>query len=168
MQTKHLVALLFSAAAALRHRSTVTPLRVARGGADDDGDALFGGDDAAAAPKMPGSLQDMMGSMPGMPPGFDPNNPAEYEAAMEQLLDSPMMQEFLQDPEKMEQSRQALLNNPMAMQMMKSMPGFEEIINDKDKFAERMLASKAQFDAMRAASKADTAAESAAASEFDD
>ena len=33
---------------------------------------------------------------------------------------------------------------------------------DKDKFAERMLASKAQFDAMRAASKADAAAESAA------
>ena len=46
---------------------------------------------------------------------------------MEQFLDSPMMQEFLNDPEKMEQSRQALLNNPMAMQMMQQMPGFEEM-----------------------------------------
>ena len=41
---------------------------------------------------------------------------------MEQFLDSPMMQEFLNDPEKMEQSRQALLNNPMAMQMMQQNP----------------------------------------------
>ncbi len=87
---------------------------------------------------------------------------------MEQFLDSPMMQEFLNDPEKMEQSRQALLNNPMAMQMMQQMPGFEEIINDKDKFQERMLASKAQFDAMRKEAGKSSAAEQAAASEFDD
>jgi hypothetical protein len=87
---------------------------------------------------------------------------------MEQFLDSPMMQEFLNDPEKMEQSRQALLNNPMAMQMMQQMPGFEEIINDKDKFQERMLASKEQFDAMRKEAGKSSAAEQAAASEFDD
>lgn len=87
---------------------------------------------------------------------------------MEQFLDSPMMQEFLNDPEKMEQSRQALLNNPMAMQMMKQMPGFEDIINDKEKFQERMLASKAQFDEMRKEASKGNAAEQAAASEFDD
>ena len=87
---------------------------------------------------------------------------------MEQFLDSPMMQEFLNDPEKMEQSRQALLNNPMAMQMMQQMPGFEEIINDKDKFQQRMLESKTQFDAMREAASKDKAAEAAAASEFED
>ena len=56
----------------------------------------------------------------------------------------------------------------MAMQMMKQMPGFEEIINDKDKFQERMLASKAQFDAMRKEAGKSSAAEQAAASEFDD
>jgi len=48
-------------------------------------------------------------------------------------------------------SRQALLNNPMALQLMKSMPGLEEILYDKEKWQERMLASKAQFDAMRKA-----------------
>lgn len=95
-------------------------------------------------------------------------NPAEYEAAMEQFLDSPMMKEFLENPEKLEESRLALLNNPMAMQMMKQMPGFEEIINDKDKFQQRMLESKTQFDAMREAASKDKAAEAAAASEFED
>lgn len=56
----------------------------------------------------------------------------------------------------------------MAMQMMKQMPGFEEIINDKEKFQERMLASKAQFDEMRKEANKGKAAEQAAASEFDD
>merc|ERR1711965_739316 len=81
---------------------------------------------------------------------------------MEQLLDSPMMNEFLGDPEKIEQSRQALLNNPMAMNMMKSMPGFDEIINDKDKFRERMLESRKQFEDMKAERAAAKAAESGA------
>ena len=113
-----------------------------------------------------GGMGDMMGGLGGMP-GM-PTDPAEYEAAMEQLLDSPMMNEFLGDPEKIEQSRQALLNNPMAMNMMKSMPGFDEIINDKDKFRERMLESRKQFEDMKAERAAAKAAESAAASEFDD
>lgn len=161
-----LVALVASSATAIHARASsrrATALRC-RGGAEDD-DSLFGGDDAAAPPAM-GGLGDMMGGMGGMP-GM-PTDPAEYEAAMEQLLDSPMMNEFLGSPEKIEQSRQALLNNPMAMNMMKSMPGFDDIINDKDKFAERMLESRKQFEDMKAARASDTAAESAAASEFDD
>jgi len=140
-----------------------------RGGAEDDEEgSLFGGDaagDAAAAPGA-GGFGDMMGGLGGMP-GM-PQNEEEYQAAMEQMLDSPMMKEFLSDPEKIEQSRLALLNNPMAMQMMKQMPGFEDIINDKDKFAERMLQSKAQFDAMKEAKDKTDATEKAAASEFDD
>lgn len=158
-----LLGLLALSAQALSPRCVSTVARL-RGGGDDD--SLFGGDDAAPAGAST-SMADMMNSMGGMPPGFN-GDPAEYEAAMEQFLDSPMMQEFLNDPEKMEQSRQALLNNPMAMQMMQQMPGFEEIINDKDKFQERMLASKAQFDAMRKEAGKSSAAEQAAASEFDD
>ena len=179
-----LLGLLALSAQALSPRCVSTVARL-RGGGDDD--SLFGGDDAAPAGAST-SMADMMNSMGGMPPGFNgaclprlshrarrprpprpsAGDPAEYEAAMEQFLDSPMMQEFLNDPEKMEQSRQALLNNPMAMQMMQQMPGFEEIINDKDKFQERMLASKAQFDAMRKEAGKSSAAEQAAASEFDD
>ena len=159
-----LIALLAGAAAAIRAPTRIKALRY-RGGAEDD-DSLFGGDDAAAAPPAMGGMGDMMGGLGGMP-GM-PTDPAEYEAAMEQLLDSPMMNEFLGDPEKIEQSRQALLNNPMAMNMMKSMPGFDEIINDKDKFRERMLESRKQFEDMKAERAAAKAAESAAASEFDD
>ena len=95
-----------------------------------------------------------------------PTDPAEYEAAMEQFLDSPMMNEFLGDPEKIEQSRQALLNNPMAMNMMKSMPGFDEIINDKDKFREHARIREAVLEDMKAERAA--ARGGAAASEFDD
>ena len=65
-------------------------------------------------------------------------------------------------------SRVSLADNPMAMNMMKSMPGFDEIINDKDKFRERMLESRKQFEDMKAERAAAKAAESAAASEFDD
>ena len=160
-----LIALLAGAAAAIHTPTQIKALRY-RGGAEDDDDSLFGGDDAAAASPAMGGMGDMMGGLGGMP-GM-PTDPAEYEAAMEQLLDSPMMNEFLGDPEKIEQSRQALLNNPMAMNMMKSMPGFDEIINDKDKFRERMLESRKQFEDMKAERAASKAAESAAASEFDD
>ena len=65
-------------------------------------------------------------------------------------------------------SQVGFADNPMAMNMMKSMPGFDEIINDKDKFRERMLESRKQFEDMKAERAAAKAAESAAASEFDD
>ena len=161
-----LIALLAGGAAAIRAPTQINRALRFRGGAEDDDDSLFGEDAAAAAPPAMGGMGDMMGGLGGMP-GM-PTDPAEYEAAMEQLLDSPMMNEFLGDPEKIEQSRQALLNNPMAMNMMKSMPGFDEIINDKDKFRERMLESRKQFEDMKAERAASKAAESAAASEFDD
>lgn len=119
-----------------------------RGGNATD---LFGGEPDE-------DLMNNLGSLPGFP-----GDMAEYEKMMESFMDSPLMQEFLNDPEKMEMSRQALLNNPMAMQMMKSMPGLEDILHDKDKWQERMLASKAQFDAMRKAKNANDKAD-----DFDD
>ena len=82
------------------------------------------------------------------------------EAAMEQLLDSPMMNEFLGDPEKIEQSRQLILQNPMMVNMFKSVPGLEDVVNDKEKWAQQMKeVFTAQRDAYRAkkdASKAST------------
>jgi len=122
-----------------------------RGGAADGDDALFGEADGDGESEQ--SLNDLLSGMPGMPNLGNMNgaNMEEYEKMMETFMDSPLMQEFLSDPEKMEMSRQALLNNPMALQMMKSMPGLEEILYDKEKWRERMLASKAQFEAMRKA-----------------
>ena len=68
----------------------------------------------------------------------DPSQLPSIEESMKQLQDmmaSPMFQEYMSDPEKLEQSRQMILNNPMMAGMLKSMPdGFEEILNDKDKW----------------------------------
>jgi len=153
-----------------RHHSGV--LSVARGGADlagddDSSDALFGGGDEDAAKQ---SMSELLGGLPGFPPpgALNGENLGEYEKMMETFMDSPLMQEFLSDPEKMEMSRQALLNNPMALQLMKSMPGLEEILHDKEKWRERMLASKAQFDAMRKAKQEQKQEESEPADDFED
>jgi len=130
MRATTILALCFATVSALRTR---TPYGVSLRGGGEEGaddaaaDSLFGGDSNATAES---SMADMMGQMGGMPPGFSgppggvrtarrarararapdarrarAGDPAEYEAAMEQFLDSPMMQEFLNDPEKVEQCR---------------------------------------------------------------
>lgn len=48
---------------------------------------------------------------------------------------------YMNDPEKLEQSRQMILENPMMKQMMGSMPGFEDILNDPEKWRETMQAA---------------------------
>ena len=64
-----LLGLLALSAQALSPRCVSTVARL-RGGAEDDGDSLFGGDDAAPAGAST-SMADMMNSMGGMPPGFN-------------------------------------------------------------------------------------------------
>ena len=84
----------------------------------------------------------------------------QYEKMMEQMMDSPMIDELLNDPEKIEQSRQLILQNPMMVNMFKSVPGLEDVVNDKEKWAQQMKeVFTAQRDAYRAkkdASKAGT------------
>ena len=46
----------------------------------------------------------------------------QYEKMMEQMMDSPMIDELLNDPEKIEQSRQLILQNPMMVNMFKWCP----------------------------------------------
>ena len=141
-----LVTILVAGAWALSWKPSHRPLMV-RGG-DDEDEALFGEEGQQ-------SISDLLGGLSGFPNGFN-GDMAEYEKMMETFMDSPLMQEFLSDPEKMEMTRQALLNNPMALQLMKQMPGLEEILHDKEKWRERMLESKAQFDAMRKAKLEDS------------
>ncbi|KAJ1461949.1 hypothetical protein M885DRAFT_505971 [Pelagophyceae sp. CCMP2097] len=160
-------ALRWTSAAALR-RGRFSALAV-RGGSDDNGtevDSLFGGDDNG----LGSDLSDVMAGFDGMglPAGMTPENMGEYAKMMEGFMDSPMMQEFLSDPEKMEQTRMALLKSPMAAQMMQSVPGFEEIINNKELWHERMLESKQQFDLLRKQKQEAAAKEQAAADDFED
>mmetsp|Transcript_26359 Transcript_26359/g.39934 ORF Transcript_26359/g.39934 Transcript_26359/m.39934 type:complete len:259 (-) Transcript_26359:994-1770(-) len=86
----------------------------------------------------PGGMPDMSemfknsGGMPSMEDSMD---------MMSNMMDSPMFQEYMSDPEKLEASRQMILNNPMMKNMMGNMPGMKEILEDKDAFREAMTAA---------------------------
>lgn len=84
----------------------------------------------------PSQLDEMMKQMGGEMPSME-----ESMQAMQEMMNSPMFQEYMNDPEKLEQSRQMILNNPMMKSMMASMPGFDEILNDPVKWRETMLAA---------------------------
>jgi Ubiquitin family. len=84
----------------------------------------------------PSQMDEMMKQMGGEMPSME-----ESIQAMQEMMNSPMFQEYMNDPEKLEQSRQMILNNPMMKGMMASMPGFEEILNDPIKWRETMVAA---------------------------
>ena len=97
-------------------------------------------------------LDDLVKSMGG------PNNPMGAAAAaagndgevpnmqesmemMASMMNSPLFQEFMNDPERLEQSRQMILQNPMLSGMMGSMPGMQELLHNKEAFREAMQAA---------------------------
>lgn len=85
----------------------------------------------------PNDLDEMMKSMGGG--GADgPKSLEEGMKAMQEAMSSPILQQMLQDPEKLEQSRQMILNNPMLKGMMSNMPGMNELLNDKDSWRQAM------------------------------
>mmetsp|Transcript_24714 Transcript_24714/g.69380 ORF Transcript_24714/g.69380 Transcript_24714/m.69380 type:complete len:283 (+) Transcript_24714:64-912(+) len=73
---------------------------------------------------------------------------AESMEQMSSLMKSPMFQEMLSDPEKLEQSRQMILTNPMLKSMMSSMPGMEELLNDPVAWREAMQAVAKMYENM--------------------
>lgn len=152
--------------------SSLSPAAVG-GGASDD---LFGsgggagavagagtaGGGAAAGGGGLGALSSMFGmpDMSQMSAGDMGAMGEQYEKMMESMIDSPMIDELLNDPEKIEQSRQLILENPMMVSMFKQVPGMEEMINDKDLWASQM---KEQIIAQRDAFRAKKAAGGGAA-----
>jgi len=84
----------------------------------------------------PSQMDEMMKQMGGEMPSME-----ESIQAMQEMMNSPMFQEYMNDPDKLEQSRQMILNNPMMKGMMASMPGFDEILNDPVKWRETMVAA---------------------------
>lgn len=59
-----------------------------------------------------------------------------------------MVQQMLSDPEKLEQMRKMIQQNPMLKSMMGNMPGFDELLNDPDAFREAMQASADLYKSM--------------------
>jgi Ubiquitin family len=70
--------------------------------------------------------------------GAGPKSMEEGMKAMQEAMNSPLLQEMLNDPEKLEQSRQMILNNPMLKSMMSQMPGMDDLLNDKDAWRQAM------------------------------
>jgi len=87
------------------------------------------------------NIQDLLG------PDGKPDMMKSMEM-MQELMNSPVFKEFIADPAKLEQSRQMILQNPMMKGMMASLPGFDEIINDKEKWRETMLAAVSMYQSM--------------------
>mmetsp|Transcript_23683 Transcript_23683/g.36008 ORF Transcript_23683/g.36008 Transcript_23683/m.36008 type:complete len:180 (+) Transcript_23683:109-648(+) len=88
----------------------------------------------------PSQMSEMMKEMGGQMPSME-----ESMEAMQEMMNSPMFEEYMSDPEKLEQSRQMILENPMMKGMMASMPGFDEILNDPEKWRETMIAASNMY-----------------------
>ncbi|CAB1105595.1 unnamed protein product [Ectocarpus sp. CCAP 1310/34] len=109
------------------------------GGSDPFGGALggLGGLGGAMGGGMPG----------GMPPGVTPEM---YQKMMKEMMNSDMMEEVLGNPEKMEQARQAILDNPTLKQAMTQLPGFADMIDSPEKWRENMEMALEMFKAQKA------------------
>eukprot|EP00568_Trieres_chinensis_P008623 CAMPEP_0183302136 /NCGR_PEP_ID=MMETSP0160_2-20130417/8028_1 /TAXON_ID=2839 ORGANISM="Odontella Sinensis, Strain Grunow 1884" /NCGR_SAMPLE_ID=MMETSP0160_2 /ASSEMBLY_ACC=CAM_ASM_000250 /LENGTH=179 /DNA_ID=CAMNT_0025464867 /DNA_START=193 /DNA_END=729 /DNA_ORIENTATION=- len=116
--------------------------------------ALSGGGDDGAAPNPLGSSMEEMMKAAGVDadkldelmksmPGGEGDMPSVEESmnAMQEMVNSPMFQQYMNDPEQLEKSRQMILENPMMKSMMGSMPGMEDILNDPEKWRETMQAA---------------------------
>jgi hypothetical protein len=79
--------------------------------------------------------------------GSDGKVPSMEESLgmMNEMMNSPIFQEYMSDPAKLEESRQMILNNPMLKSMMAGMPGMEDILNDPEAWREAMQAAASLY-----------------------
>lgn len=92
-----------------------------------------------ATPDMNNQLNEFMKSM-----GGDGNKTPDMKESMEamgNMMNSPIFQEFMSDPDKLEESRQMILSNPLLKNVMAGMPGMEELLNDPVAWREAMQAA---------------------------
>jgi hypothetical protein len=94
----------------------------------------LGGDGASSGGSGAG------GSGAGAAAGIMPDM-SESLDMMTNMMSSPLFQEYMSNPEMLEQSRQMILQNPMLKSMMANMPGMGDIINDADAWKEAMQAA---------------------------
>lgn len=96
------------------------------------------------------AMEEMVNNMFGGGGGAPEGMPSMQESMemMSNMMKSPMFTDFMTDPEKLEQTRQMILQNPMLKQMMASMPGMEELINDPKAWAAAMKATAEMYSKM--------------------
>lgn len=119
----------------------------ASGGADPDAAVKNQMQDWMKQAGLDGNqLDDVMKSL-----GGDGEKMPSMEESMEmmgEMMNSPIFQEFMNDPEKLEQARQMILNNPMLKSMMEGMPGMGDLLNDPDGWREAMQAAANLYQSM--------------------
>jgi len=91
-------------------------------------------------------LDDLMKSMGG-PEGGAPNLQESMEM-MSGMMNSPIFKEYMNDPARLEESRQMILQNPMLKSMMAGLPGMEEILNSPEGWRTAMQAAAAMYQDM--------------------
>ena len=67
---------------------------------------------------------------------------------MNNMMQSDLFQSYMSDPDKLEQSRQMILGNPMLKSMMAGMPGMDQILNDPVAWREAMQAAASMYKSM--------------------
>lgn len=72
-------------------------------------------------------------------------DPSEAMNMMKDMMSSPMFDSYMNDEDRLEESRQAILNNPMMKNAMKSVPGFDEILNSKEMWRDTMRAAAQMY-----------------------
>mmetsp|Transcript_2655 Transcript_2655/g.3550 ORF Transcript_2655/g.3550 Transcript_2655/m.3550 type:complete len:297 (+) Transcript_2655:108-998(+) len=108
----------------------------------------LGGGGGGGDGQMPdiGALMKQMG-MGGGGDGGMPDMGESLEM-MNTMMNSPMFQEYMNNPEMLEQSRQMILNNPMLKGMMAGMPGMSDILEDPAAWREAMQAAATMYKSM--------------------
>jgi hypothetical protein len=95
---------------------------------------------------MEDMVKQMMGG--GADGSMKPPSLEESMDMMTSMMKSPIFTEYMNDPEKLEQSRQMILQNPMLKSMMGSMPGMEELLNDPEAWKQAMQAAGQMYSQM--------------------
>jgi len=85
-------------------------------------------------------IQKMMSGAGGAGDGKMPDM-KESMAMLKELTNSPLFSEYMNDPTKLEESRQMILNNPMMKTMMSSMPGMDQLLASPEMWAQTMIAA---------------------------
>jgi len=124
-----------------------------RGGADDGGssgsnpimDILKSAgidiDPSSLSEEDAGAMGKLLAKLAEAGKSGTPPDPETSLKLMQEVMKSSVFQTYMQDPEKLEKSRLAIFNNPLMKGMMGSMPGFEDILNDPEKWRETMTAA---------------------------
>lgn len=80
-----------------------------------------------------------------MPGDGEMPDPGEAMKMMQDMMQSPMFDSFMNDEAKLEESRQQILTNPMMAQAMQGIPGFSEILNSKELWRDTMRAAAQMY-----------------------